>query len=270
MSEQSRYVVPAVDQACRVLFTLLKSDQGALTLTEICRNTGINKGKVYSLLKTLEKHGLVMKKVEQKGYSLGPAFVSFSRKVLDSLNIPKLAEPVLKDLSEKTGSTAVLGLIIQDAFYIVSKYERKNDLGINCRIGMRFPVTFASHGKAIAACLSDSELEELLRKPKLYFYGKPERYDKERVLKEIEECRRKGFALEVGDVNAGINTVASAVIGPNNKPIGAIILFGLFPAQTAIELGPYVHKAAVRLSKMIGADAERLERRDTFAIPEEG
>ncbi|MCX7965827.1 MAG: IclR family transcriptional regulator [Syntrophorhabdaceae bacterium] len=251
--KKERYIVPAVEQAAIILKIFESSPTSHLSLTEICKISGINKSKVYSILNTLQKYGFVTRNLAGNGYSLGPALISLSRKVLDNLNLPRLAEPILAELSEKTGGTAVFDLILQDNVYTVAKVENKQDIGIAIRVGLKFPLTFAAHGKAIAAALSAEELKELLSRPKLYFYGKPERYNEERFLKEIEECRNNGFALELGEINPGINTVASAVLGPNNKPIGAILVFGVFSAEKAYKYGFLVSEAARSFSKKIGA-----------------
>ncbi|HOJ42606.1 MAG TPA: IclR family transcriptional regulator [Syntrophorhabdaceae bacterium] len=251
---EERYIVPAVEQAVILLKLLESSSSTHLSLTQICKMSGINKSKVYSILNTLQRHGIVTRNLAGNGYSLGPALISLSRKVLDNLNLPRLAEPILAELSEKTGGTAVFDLIIQDNVYTVAKAENKQDIGIAIRVGLRFPLTFAAHGKAIAAVMSEDDLRELLKSPRLYFYGKPEYYDKERLYKDLEEYRKKGFALELGEINPGINTIASAVIGPNNKPIGAILVFGTFSAEKACEFGLLVADAARSLSKRLGAN----------------
>jgi DNA-binding IclR family transcriptional regulator len=53
-------------------------------------------------------------------------------------------------------------------------------------------------GKAIVVFLSETEREKILFRKNLYFYGDPSRMDKERLLKEIEQCRKRGFAEEIG------------------------------------------------------------------------
>lgn len=250
---EEKYIVPAVEQAIIILKLLESSSSTHLSLTEICKMSNINKSKVYSILNTLQKHGIITRNIAGSGYSLGPALISLSRKVLDNLNLPRLAEPILEELSEKTGGTAVFDLIMEDNVYTVAKAENKQDIGIAIRVGLKFPLTFAAHGKAIAAVMSDEDLMKLLSRPKLYFYGKPEYYNKEKLLKELEEYRKNGFALELGEINPGINTIASAVIGPNNKPIGAILVFGVFSVDRAYEFGFLVADAARSFSKKIGA-----------------
>ena len=67
------------------------------------------------------------------------------------------------------------------------------------------------------------ELDNLLKEKDLYFHGEPEQFDRKRLIKEIENCRCDGFALELGEITPGLNTAASPVIGMNGSPIGTHI-----------------------------------------------
>ena len=69
---RERYVVPAVEQASRVLFGLAGARSPHMSLTEICDQVGIHKSKAFSILHTLQKFGLVQRNTNGKGYSLGP------------------------------------------------------------------------------------------------------------------------------------------------------------------------------------------------------
>ena len=248
-----KYLVPAVEQAARVLFCLAGSRSSKMGLLEICTQVGIHKSKAYSILQTLHKFGLVQRNSDRKGYSLGPGLITLSRKVLDDLNAPRLAEPILRGLASRFGCTATFGLIAGDKVFVVAKHEGGVDVGVTLRIGHRFPLTYGSHGKAIAAFLPVVERELLLQAPKLHFHGPPEHFDRERLQLEMEQCRREGFALDLGEMQPGLNSVAVPVLGPGEAPIGYIALVGLFSAQEARAFGPQVVEAGKVLSRQLGA-----------------
>ncbi len=86
-------VVPAVEQASRILFCLAESAQPKMTLTDICREVKIYKSKGHSILNTLKQFGLVEKDVQSKTYSLGPSLIFLSRHVLDNLHYPESGRP---------------------------------------------------------------------------------------------------------------------------------------------------------------------------------
>ena len=98
-----RYMVPAVEQAMRILFQMAEAGTSHMTLTEIFNKAGIHKSKAFSILRTLDKFGVVQRDVDGKGYSLGPGLIMLSRKVLDNFNAPRLAEPILTDLAKTAG-----------------------------------------------------------------------------------------------------------------------------------------------------------------------
>ena len=255
MSDE-RYLVPAVEQASRILFCLAGTISPHMSLIEICTQVGVHKSKAFSILETLQRSGLVQKNPNGKGYSLGPGLVSLSRKVLDDLSPPRLAEPILEELARKASSTAVLGLIVDKNVFVAAKHEGEGNIGVTMRIGHLLPLTYGAHGKAIFAFLPKKDRDDLLQSDDLYFHGDPAKLDRARLRKELARCRREGFAEDLGEMNPGLNVLAAPVLGPNRAPVGFIEIFVLFPAKTAHRFGPLVAEAGKMLSRQLGARVE--------------
>jgi DNA-binding IclR family transcriptional regulator len=252
-----RYLVPAADLAARVLFCLSRSQSPRMSLIEICQQLEIHKSRAFSILHTLQKYGLIQRNVEQKGYSLGPGIVSLARRFLEDLRLPKLAEPILKKLAITSEGTAALGMIADGYAYVVARHEGERETGlVTIRVGHRLRLTTGSHGKAIAAFLDEDELESILAQKKLYFHGSPEKFDRKRLGEVLSDCRLDGFALELGEVTPGLNTVAAPVFGVHGRPIGYIVLLGLFSGETAYRLGPSVAKGGRDLSRLLGGKVD--------------
>ena len=244
--------MPAVEQASRVLFSLAGAESSHLSLNEICARVGIHKSRAFAILETLQGFGLVQRNNEGKGYALGPALISLSRKVLDDLNPSLLAEPLLKGLAKETGSTAILGLVAGNNVYVAAKHEGEGNIGLTMRIGHRLPLAYGAHGKAIAAFLPQEDQDRLLGGEDLQFYGDPARFDGKLLLKELARCRVDGFAEDLGQVNPGLNVVAAPVLSPRQVPIGYIEIFVLFSSETAHRFGPLVAEAGKALSLKLG------------------
>ena len=256
LEPEQKYIVPAVDHAVRVLLCLSETGTPRKSLTEICAQVGIHKSRAFSILHTLHKFNLVSKNEKKNGYSLGPGLISLSRQVIDNLNIPDLSKPILKELATEVGGTAALGMIEGRDVYVVSKYEGERNVALTLRIGRRFPLTHGSHGKAIAAFMSRNELKNLLKEKDLYFHGEPDQLDRKRLMKELEDCRRNGFAMELGEITPGLKTAASPVLGLNGSPVGYIVIIGLFSVEATKRFGPLVAEAGRALSLKLGAKIE--------------
>ncbi len=248
-----RYMVPAVEQAVRLLFCLAKADSPRMSLIQISAHVGIHKSKAFSILQTLQKFGLVQRNIEGKGYSLGPGLIGLSRRFLDNLSAPDLAEPILEDLARKTGSTAALGLIAEKNVFVAAKREGGRAIVVTMRVGHRFPLTYGCHGKAIAAFLPQRELDSLLGDKKVYFQGDRKVLDRDKLMRDIERCRKEWFAEDLEETAPGLNAVASPVLGSNEYPIGYIVLLGLVSGEATHEFGPLVAAAGQTLSRQLGA-----------------
>lgn len=255
-SSTRKYSPPAVRQAGRILFYLAGSPAPQMSLGDISAYAGVSGSKAFGILKALEESGIVKRGREGKGYALAPGLITLARKVLNDLTPSRLAEPILDRLAKETGGTTVLGLITGDTVFIAAKRESVNEIRVVARIGQVRPLSYGAHGKAIVAFLADDERERLLRGGTLYFYGNPGRLDRTRLRIELGECRRKGFAHDLGEAAPGINVLAAPVIGVGRAPIGFLETFVLAPRDAAVGFGPAVARAAQELSRQLGAQME--------------
>ena len=246
-------VVPAVEQACRILLTLAKQTSTKTNLTELCKAVGIHNSKGYNILYTLQQFGFVHREEKEKRYALGPGLLSLSRKVLDSLDYKETAQPFLEALARETGSPSFFGLRTGDGIYVVGKQEGRGDIGITIRLGLRYPLTHGAHGKAIVAFLPERERERILAKEKLYFHGDPSRLNRTLLEKELKRCRQEGYAEDLGELQPNINAVAAPVFGSSDQLVGVLFLVGLFPKSEVKSFGRKVADKARRMSTLLGA-----------------
>ncbi len=77
--------------------------------------------------------------------------------------------------------------------------------------------------------------------------------DRDKLMADIERCRREWFAEDLEETAPGLNAVASPVLGSNEYPIGYIVLLGLVSAEATHGFGPLVAAAAQALSRQLGA-----------------
>ncbi len=256
-------LVPAVDEAVRILICLSKSPSQKMNLTDICESIGIYKSKGYSLLNTLQKYGFVQKDAVGKMYYLGLGLVPLSRRVLDNLNYNELVDPFLSLLARETHSTALFGLINGKDTFIVAKRETDTNIGITTRVGHRFDLTRGAHGKVIVAFMDKEERKKILKSRDLFFHGSPAKLDRKRLEIEFEQCRKQGYGSDLGESFSGINIIAAPVFNSGSTPIGSIFIMGTFPETKVQDYGIIVARSARQLSARLGANVEQ-----AYMIPE--
>ena len=253
-------LVPAVEQASRVLLCLGEDGRFKMKLTEICKEVGIHKSKAHSILNTLGQSGLVEKDPQTKTYSLGPALLFLSRHVLDNLYYPEVVTPFLEALAKETSGTALFGLIHGDHVFVVAKREGNQNVWF-ARMGHRFHITLGAHGKAIAAFMPEAAREKILTRKKSYFHGLDiSRLSIKQLREELDRCRELGYAQDVGEITPGVNFVSAPVFGLQEKIVGCIILIGTFPESLIEQYGPKTADAARQISYKLGADVKTIHR----------
>ncbi len=249
-------VVPAADQAARLLFCLAAHPGSSLTLTRICSEMDIHKSKGFALLHTLMQYDLVNKNRETKTYSLGTGLLTLARHVNENSDLNDIAKPLLKRLSNETSQTVLLGTIWDDRLYIALKVENNEPIGISVRQFQTLHITHGAHGKAIAAFSPPSERERLLNLDDVEYYGKDTTHDPDELIFELKQCERSGYALDNGRVTPGIKALSAPLFDHDNTLCGAIVLLGTFADQSIPEFGPRVFETARDISRNLGARLE--------------
>jgi DNA-binding IclR family transcriptional regulator len=247
-------VVPAVDQAAKVLLCLGENSDVKLTVTQICKKLNIHKSKGYSILHTLMQFDFVTKDSKTKTYELGPGLLSLAKNVQDNFDIRKISEPYLQNLANETKSTVLLGVVSNDQFYITETYEGDDMVGITIRRNQAFHITHGAHGKAITAFMKKSDQEALLKQDNLQFYGENKSFDMNLLNRELKECLDKGYAIDYGMVTQGINALSSPVFNHENNVFAGIVLVGTFPETCFKQYGDQVFTISKQISKKCGAN----------------
>jgi DNA-binding IclR family transcriptional regulator len=256
-------LVPAVQQGARILLCLANSPTFKMRLTDICHRVGIHKSKGYSILSTLKNFGFVEKDPQTKTYSLGPALIFLSGKVLDNAFNQQTVAPFLESLAKETRSTAFFGIIVEGHLFVVAKHEADSGVNITIRLGYRFPLTYSAHGKAIVAFLPEDEREKILSSGKLWFYGDTSPVNMERLRKDLARCRELGFAQDVGEVDHRYHSIAAPVFGLHGKLVGSIFVVGVFDEHLVEHYGTKVAECARKISYTFGADVEQIYEKAT-------
>jgi len=254
VKSQYKPLVPAVEQASRILVCLSRGPKPKMRLIEICKEVGIHYSKGFSILNTLNQFGFVEKDPQSKTYSLGVGLVSLARNVLDHLDLRDFVVPYLEELTKETRQTTLFGLIRVEQVFVIAKHESGNNIGVNIKLGHRFHMTSGAHGKAIVAFMTEVDRERILARKRLYFYGDSSQMNLKQLRDELAQCRRLGFARDVGDMQPGINAVSAPVFGPDGKIIGCVILMGTFPEALIETYGQKVNKTVSKISSRLGAD----------------
>ena len=241
-TSEYKVLVPALDQAIKILLYLQEAAGAKMSLTNICKAVGLHKSKGHSILNTLQRYDIVARDPDSKTYTLGARLIPLARAVLDHLDFRSAAVPIVEELAKETGMTVWFGLVMNRSLFVVSKYEGGEHFWATPGIGQIFRLFEGAHGKAALAYLPNAERDAILAKME----------NKSAVVRELDPVRRQGFARDAGEFAKGINAVAAPVFGPGQQVLGVLLLFGTFPKSQMDRLGAKTAGAARRISQKLG------------------
>ncbi|GAA4334002.1 helix-turn-helix domain-containing protein [Klenkia terrae] len=229
MSEDSD-AVPAsqtLDRGIRVLEHLAATREPQ-SIATVAAAVGVHRSIAYRLLRTLEAHRLVERDAEGS-YGVGLGVVGLSRSVRRTLQAA--ATPELARLVRELGMTAFLVVRDGDEAVTVNAVEpRDSPAHVAFRPGNRHPVHLGATGLAL-----------LIPEP-------PGDDDRPALL----AARERGWVSSLGEVIAGMRSVAAPVRRPDGSAAGALAVIFVDQAVDDGQIGPVLVSAADRVSAVLG------------------
>lgn len=180
-------------------------------VTEISEKLGLYKSNVCDILTTFEALGYVDQSQRTGKYRLGYRVLELSHALTASLGFRKTIYPHMKQLAEEVGETVYLGVpegldvVYMDAAYPGHQFMTR------AMLGDRAPMYCTGIGKAILSRMDESQWQDLLRQPLKAFTAKTIT-DPDRMLVELVETRRRGYAIDNMEHEHGIRCVGVAIL----------------------------------------------------------
>ena len=241
-------LVPAVDRAARI-FEILRTNDQPMSITELARELNASKGTVREILETLRRHGLLERNDETKLYRLGPELVKLGASSREGRSLVAASRPHLVSLSDSQREIAVLLVPHENRLLIQEAVEPANPrvpILVSATPGRTLAMTSGPCGKAFMAFCDDILRERLLRSL---------RKSRKSMEREIEDIRRRGYAIDDEEFMEGVRGVAAPITGYSGNLVGVIMLSGVSAsfARSRIEkAGKATRTAANAVSAALG------------------
>jgi len=196
------------------------------TASELGRRTNLHTGTVHRILMELKNYGLVAQDENSKKFRLGTWLMELGFIVKENLSIIQLAEPIMKNLTQKTKETTHLTIQDKCDGVLIHKIDTHLPFRLVEPIGLRTDLTQGALKKVILAYLPPAEIALIIQECLKSSGGKSKSLDKEKVLCELEDIRKQFYAISYGEVTVGTAAVASPVFDYTGKVVASIGING--------------------------------------------
>jgi len=224
------YSAPSVKKAFKILH-LLADSSSSLGLSEIAKRLKIGKSTVHGITSALEELGVLVRDPLHKKFGLGYTLLELSRKSYRKFELRDIARPPMEKLVEKVGETVFLGVMNGDHITILEVVESNREMKITSPPGTRLPLLAAATGKVFLSLLEEGRAKEIVQKMGLKKYTPNSITDPRRFLKEVEEAKKRTYAIDDEEYMNGVRAVSAPIQVPFLPP-AAIWVVGFTSSLT--------------------------------------
>jgi IclR family acetate operon transcriptional repressor len=222
----ARYTNISLERGAAIL-DALGADGAPLTLTAIAAEAGLNRATAFRLLAVLQRLGFVHKNAREGVYTLGHKIFALGGTTRSVEAIVRDAQPFIRRLAHETGLTSFVVALQGTQSVCYDKVEPPQGLDIHTSIGMRIDAHATSTGKVLLASRPEEEVRELYRSHPLYRHTDRTHTTLPGLLAELALVRRRGFAIDTGELLPGIESLAVPVASGDERALIGISTTGI-------------------------------------------
>jgi IclR family acetate operon transcriptional repressor len=201
--------VQSLERALDLLELLAEAD-GELGLSELSNQAGLPLPTVHRLMRTLMGRGYA-RQLPSRRYALGPRLIWLGE--VSGRLTAVWARPYLAELVKAIGETANMAMMDGDEVVYVAQVPSKHPMRMFTEVGRRVMAHRTGVGKVLLAQLSNVEVEQLLARTGMPASTTRSVTDPTKLITQLEEVRRRGYAIDDGEQEIGVRCVAVPVLG---------------------------------------------------------
>lgn len=219
--------------------------------------TGLPPSTCYRYLKSLHQAGLLAR-VGSGSYVVGPRVLAMDRISRLSDPVYSIGSPVVRELSQRTGFSALLSVLYSDSVMCVQQ-EATSDApeGLFGR-GQQRPLVAGATANIILAHLPTHQLRSVYNKQREIIAKAGLGDDWESLRASLKAIRQQGFSFSMGEYRAGIAGLAAPLLNRDGEVLGSIALATSTKSKRLARfkaLAPEVIEAAAQISAGIARTA---------------
>ncbi len=245
--------VQSLTRALNLLRAISDHDGG--TLSELVARTGLPPSTAHRLLTTLESERFVQYDSSSGLWRIGLSAFLVGAGFQRTRDILRVARPFLKRLMEQSGETANIYLVNDGEIVCAAQVESRQMMRAITRVGGRPPLYCSGAGKAYLSRLPEALRNETVAGFHLKALTERTVTSAARLISELEDVRRLGYAVDDEEHALGVRCVAAPVLDEQGAPVAAISVSGpvtRMDKTRLMRLGGLIKSAAREITRDYG------------------
>lgn len=243
--------VPAATRTLRVL-RFLAAQPNPVPLDRIARALEIPRSSAYHLLNAMIDEGFIVHLADDNCYGIGIAAYEVGTGYSRQAPLQRIARRPLAALVDRIGQSAHLAVPHgRDVLYVLEE-RAPGRPPLVTDVGVRLPAHLTASGRAILAALPAEQVRALFPDRDAFVQRHATGPASLTELRgELVDTRKRGYAVEDGDITPGFASVAAVVLDHNRLPVAAVAVTYLAEAISTEPLVAAVTATAQQLSQRL-------------------
>lgn len=217
---EPKYPVESVDNALRLLS--LFRDHDRIRVKDAAAMLGVASGTAHRLLAMLVYRGYVAQDPVSKLYVPGAMLLSIGLQAAQRSDLRLVARPYLEELNERFDETIQLATLVGTDVLFIDALESGKTLRVTSRAGTLRYAHCTSVGKALLAAFPREAILELYPGEQIGQATPRSIGSRSELLVELEATRQRGYAVNIGELEDGIGSVAAVVEDTAGHAVAAL------------------------------------------------
>lgn len=245
------------------IINCFSEEEAVLSLTDIATKIGLPMSTTHRFIKAMESYGILLHANGGRSYQLGYQLIRWGNIALASVDLRRIAIPVLEHLVKVTGETAVLSVLDGSTSIWIEMIESRHTIRLTSKIGQRLGLHAGASSKVLWAFQDPAEVERLFHSVELTPKLPNTITDIDAMHKELNTIRERGYATSFEETDPGAMGVAAPVYDHRGElvaGIGIVAPISRIPQDQVNQVVKPVLDAGQELSKCLGAGSVLKDR----------
>lgn len=208
------------------IMRLLATRPEGMKLSEVAAVCGIGKSSAHVLLSTLVEQGFAQK-LASGSYGLGLTAFEVGSAVPDNVRFGGAIARPMRELADLSGESVSLAVVHGKHAVMVQRFESRQILRAEIRIGTRMPLFACASGKYFLAHMPIEEVDSIYPHRELPQGISPSNIrTKAELVAQFPEIRERDYATNIGEYAVGINGLATGVRNAAGETFAALSIAG--------------------------------------------
>jgi DNA-binding IclR family transcriptional regulator len=253
-SSDTAYTVKSLVKALTIL-QVLGEEEPPYTLTQLSRRLRLHVSTVHRLLVNLVRNGFVEEDPVSGGYQLSYKVLRMGLRVLDRLDFRRVAQPLLRELNQRTKETVHLAILQEVQAVSIDKVDSPHPVGLDARLGGIMPLHCTGVGKTLLAHQGEEFLNRIAQSPGFHRMTERTITCLPQLRRELQQIRERGYTVDQEEAVEGLSCVAGPIFNHSGQVVAAFSVAGpatrLTPARIP-EFADLVRETSCEISYRLG------------------